>query len=122
MRFAVLEHSQLYALHYDLLFELPTGQLEAWQFPLDPFSQRIQSVRLLVPHRRLYLNYQGRSADHARSVRQLAVGQFQLMNRADDFVCCRLNGNSRDSDLAITGIMSLHKLNEAWRAEWFAHR
>ena len=59
MRYVILEHRQVGAVHWDFMLEQPGGWLRTWALDDLPASSGWRLARELPPHRAVYLKYQG---------------------------------------------------------------
>lgn len=78
----ILHHKTLAGTHYDWLWLDPVtrDQLQGFRIPYPPSQWQSKGSFLatpLPPHRLIYLNYQGKIANHRGSVTQVAKGTVQ---------------------------------------------
>jgi hypothetical protein len=83
VRFVVLRHEGIPDPHFDLLFDLTSGNdLATWRSPNWPISQPMTLVRL-KDHRRIYLEYEGPISKNRGFVKRIASGTCQFIQTAD---------------------------------------
>lgn len=80
MRFVVLEHRFVDSSHWDLLFEVPMGQLlKSFSVHDYPLGLAWRPARALAPHRAIYLDYQGPVLSAGGSVRRRERGRHAIL-------------------------------------------
>ena len=90
-RFVLLEHDHP-SLHWDLLLE--AGEhLRAWRLSAPPEVGKAVSATANFPHRRLYLDYEGRVSKGRGMVKRWDSGTFDWIERKDAFVLVSLSGH-----------------------------
>ncbi|MEN6506227.1 MAG: DNA polymerase ligase N-terminal domain-containing protein [Planctomycetaceae bacterium] len=85
-RFVILEHSGHGAVHWDFMLESGAA-LATWQVGCDPCGLAVgeeAAARRLADHRLAYLTYEGAVSGGRGSVRRVASGQYELVERQLD--------------------------------------
>jgi hypothetical protein len=117
-RFVILEHSGTAAykpgIHWDLLCE-EGNSLKAWEFS-QPIAISPQRITALPPHRTFYLQYEGPISGERGSVRQIASGDYELLEDSPNAWTVRLSSSSLD------GVLRLKRLSDNWEANFEPRR
>ena len=127
----ILHHKTFTGTHYDWLWLDPVtrNHLQGFRIPYPPNQWQNQGAFLatpLPPHRLIYLNYQGKIANHRGSVTQIAKGfvqgnrigqvgyDWQLFKVSGTFsVDPKLKGSDPVSIMPRIRLMPIH--NKRWR-------
>jgi hypothetical protein len=81
--FVVLHHSGVEPVHFDLLIDLdPAGSVPTWRLGNWP-ADLTTTAKLLKPHRRFYLTYEGPVTGDRGQVTQVAAGTLAIDADAD---------------------------------------
>jgi hypothetical protein len=92
--FVVLHHSGVDPAHFDLLIDVdPAGSVPTWRLDAWPADLTV-GAKLLKPHRRLYLTYEGPVGGDRGQVAQVATGVLQL-DCSDDVAIAAFGDGSR---------------------------
>jgi hypothetical protein len=93
--FVVLHHSGIEPIHFDLLIDLdPEASVPTWRLDSWPADLTTTTAKLLRPHRRLYLTYEGPVAGDRGHVTQVASGTLSI-DADDDFAIATFPDGSR---------------------------
>jgi hypothetical protein len=93
MRYVILHHTGWIADHFDLLLEADdAGPLHTWRLDRWPEPTRIEQ---LPDHRRIYLEYEGPVSGRRGSVRRVASGAYEVVERASDAHVVQLHDGTR---------------------------
>lgn len=81
--YVVLHHSGVDPPHFDLLVDVdPTASVPTWRLVSWPVDLST-AAKLLRPHRRFYLTYEGPIAGDRGAVSQVATGELSIDADAD---------------------------------------
>jgi len=104
MRFVILDHSSQGQTHWDLMLE--QGQiLLTWQVPCHPdrWGGRGEiSCEKIFDHGLKYLSYEGPLSRNRGEVRQVAGGQYELLEKGERRWCVSLVGDTINGKLTLT--------------------
>ncbi len=99
-RFVVLQHDQPDRLHWD--FMLDQGEsLATWALPMPPAYEHVLPARVLVDHRRDYLQYEGPVSQGRGTVVRWDEGQFEWIERTADRIVVDVVGQKIDGRVQI---------------------
>ncbi len=103
MEFVLLHHITG-NLHYDLMIDngesLDTWQIDEGKFPLL-ISGKTVTARLLEPHRRVFLDYEGPVSEGRGRVERYDRGEYILLLREKNLLSLMLKGESLIGNMEI---------------------
>ena len=112
MRFCILEHWQIGSIHWDLLLQQPFRPLRTWRLLEPPPTAGWAPAILCVPHREVYLVYEGPILSMRGAVRRWDRGTFRLQCNEPDRVILLANGARLNGRFEL---QQTPKAPDAWR-------
>jgi len=101
-RYVVLHHTGFGEPHFDLLLDLDgTSPLLSWRLKQWPIENG-DAIELRPPHRRLYIEYEGKVSRDRGRVERVASGLLRITERRAEAWAVRLPGDERTHLLPLT--------------------